>query len=130
MGVHRMPARASSKAGEAIINYIDAEGYLRTPIWRQIQKRIEEPADDRRPATDALKLVQTLEPAGVGARNLRECLLLQLDALEDDDELAEGHDFELERALVTRSSQRPGDEPLSADQQEARPDASKTSRPP
>jgi len=45
-------------------------------------------------------LVQSLEPAGVGARNLRECLLLQLDAIEQDEEAAEGHDFDLERALV------------------------------
>ena len=28
---------------------------------------------------DALKLIQTLEPAGIGARDLRECLLLQLE---------------------------------------------------
>jgi RNA polymerase sigma-54 factor len=45
--------------------------------------------------------VQNLEPPGVGARDLRECLLLQLSALEDDDELSRGHDFDLEYALVT-----------------------------
>jgi RNA polymerase sigma-54 factor len=50
---------------------------------------------------EALLLIQTLEPTGVGARNLQECLALQLDALEDDEELAEGHDLELERTLVT-----------------------------
>src|SRR5213079_247635 len=48
----------------------------------------------------ALLLVQQLEPAGIGARELGECLLLQLDALENDEESAEGHDFDLERALV------------------------------
>jgi RNA polymerase sigma-54 factor len=37
----------------------------------------------------------------VGARDLRECLLIQLSALEDDEELAEGHDFDLEYALVS-----------------------------
>ncbi len=37
----------------------------------------------------------------MGARNLQECLLLQLDAVEDDEELSEGHDFPLERALIT-----------------------------
>jgi RNA polymerase sigma-54 factor len=50
---------------------------------------------------DALHLVQTLEPAGVGARNLRECLLLQLATIEQDPERSQGHDFELERALIT-----------------------------
>jgi len=85
-------------AGEAIINYIDDEGYLRTPL-EEIQK------DSKKPLTledlnAAVKLVQTLDPAGVGARNLQECLLLQLDTLENDTEV-EGHDFELERKLVT-----------------------------
>src|SRR4029079_1828612 len=32
----------------------------------------------------ALMLVQTLDPAGVGARSLEECLCLQLKALPDD----------------------------------------------
>jgi RNA polymerase sigma-54 factor len=92
-------------AGEAIINNIDGDGYLRRegqPLpLEEIQK------ESRIPLTlpdleTALKLVQTLEPAGVGARNLRECLLIQLDALADDDNGAdEGHDIELERALIT-----------------------------
>jgi len=83
-------------AGEAIINYVDAEGYLRVEL-EQIQK------ESKRPLTiedlhEALKLVQTMEPAGVAARNVRECLLLQLDALERDGD--EDHDFDLERSLV------------------------------
>jgi RNA polymerase sigma-54 factor len=87
------------RAGEAVINYIDAEGYLRTPL-EQIQKESKNPLaiED---LNHAIKLVQDLEPAGVGARDLRECLLLQLSALEDDDELSEGHDFDLEYALVS-----------------------------
>lgn len=86
------------KAGEAIINYIDDEGYLRTPL-EQIQQESKTPLtieDLKR----ALKYVQDLEPAGVGARDLRECLLIQLAALEGDDELSEGHDFDLENAIV------------------------------
>jgi len=47
--------------------------------------------------------VQTLEPAGVGARDIRECLLLQIDALEQDPD-NEDHDFELERKLVSSTS--------------------------
>src|SRR2546423_351228 len=68
-------------AGEAIINYIDDEGYLRTEL-AEIQK---DPASKIRHSiedlAEALKLVQTLDPAGVGARNLQECLLIQLDAV-------------------------------------------------
>jgi RNA polymerase sigma-54 factor len=55
-------------------------------------------------ATEALQLVQAMDPVGVGARDLRECLLLQLQALELKDSLAykiieehlsllEGHKF-------------------------------------
>ena len=87
-------------AGESIINYIDAEGYLRTDLV-EIQKdpsiKIRHTMED---LNDALKLVQTLDPPGIGARTLQECLLLQLDAVEQDPTRAEDHDFELERKLV------------------------------
>jgi RNA polymerase sigma-54 factor len=86
------------RAGEVIINYIDAEGYLRTPL-EQIQSESKDPLaiED---LNRAVKLVQDLEPAGVGARTLPECLMLQLSVLEGDDELSEGHDFDLEYALI------------------------------
>ncbi|MBV8780478.1 MAG: hypothetical protein JO353_03695 [Phycisphaerae bacterium] len=57
-------------AGETLINYIDAEGYLRTP-FDQIQQEVK-----NTPTLDdmqiALGLIQQLEPAGVGARSLSE----------------------------------------------------------
>jgi len=60
---------------EAIIGNLDEDGYL-TASLEEIaamgQLSVEE-------MEQALKIVQSLEPAGVGARNLRECLLLQLD---------------------------------------------------
>ena len=95
------PSPGVRAAGEAIINYIDAEGYLRTEL-EQIQKESKNPLtlDDLHAA---LRLVHTLEPAGVGARKPRECLLLQLDALENeaDSEELEDHDLDLERALIS-----------------------------
>lgn len=84
--------------GELIIRYIDADGYLRTP-FEQIRYEAKQPVTDEQ-LERALKRVQTLDPPGVGARNLQECLLLQLDALEQDEELSEGHDFDLERTLL------------------------------
>jgi RNA polymerase sigma-54 factor len=86
-------------AGTTLINYIDAEGYLRVKL-EDIQKESKRPLT-LEDLTAALALVQTLEPAGIGARNLQECLLIQLAAIEEDEELAEGHDFALERALIT-----------------------------
>src|SRR5688572_7297799 len=87
-------------AGEAIIKYIDPEGYLRTPL-EQIHKEAKKPPVSVEDLQQALKLIHDLEPAGVGARDIGECLLLQLNALERDAEAAEGHEFDLERALVT-----------------------------
>ena len=86
------------KAGEFLINNIDADGYIRTPL-DQIQKQSKQPLE-LQDLQDAVKLVQTLEPSGVGARDLQECWLLQLDAIERDTEMARGHDFDLERTLI------------------------------
>ncbi len=66
------------EAGVLIINHIDADGYLRTPL-EEIAPEPDEPIPEET-LREALTLVQTLEPAGVGARDLQECLLLQLDA--------------------------------------------------
>jgi len=88
------------KAGEVIINFIDADGYLRTPM-DQVQRETKNP-----PTLEhldlALRFVQTLEPSGVGARSLQECFLIQLNMLEaeGDEEAIEGHEFDLERKLV------------------------------
>jgi RNA polymerase sigma-54 factor len=87
------------KAGELLLAYIDPEGYLRVPL-EEIRGQTKNPPD-LADMHAALKLVQTLEPAGVGATSLAECLLLQLNAIESDRELARGHDFALERALIT-----------------------------
>ncbi len=74
-------------AGEAIINAIDAEGYFRIEM-EQLKAESKNPLQ-LEDLQAALKLVQTLEPAGVGARNLRECLLIQLEAIEEDPDASE-----------------------------------------
>jgi RNA polymerase sigma-54 factor len=89
------------KAGEAIIGYVQDDGYLRTPL-EEIATASKHPLTLEE-LEAALKLVQRLEPAGIGARSVQECLLLQLEALRqegDPDELKE-HDFELERKIIT-----------------------------
>jgi RNA polymerase sigma-54 factor len=81
-----------------LISNIDASGYVRSPL-EQIQKDSKVPVA-LESLQQALELVQTMEPPGIGARDLQECWLLQLDALERDHEMARGHDFELERTLI------------------------------
>ena len=48
-------------------------------------------------ADEALKLVQRLDPPGVGARDLRECLLLQLNARNSVPRCAAGPDLPASR---------------------------------
>jgi len=82
-------------AGQLIITFVDEDGYLRTPLEELAkQSKSQVSLADLR---TALALVQTLEPPGVGARDLRECLLLQLTA-----EAAAGADVSLEMDLVRR----------------------------
>ncbi len=62
---------------EMIIGNIEEDGYLKTPVAELVfqtsvpAERIEE----------VLKVVQSFHPPGVAARDLRECLLLQLERL-------------------------------------------------
>lgn len=80
--------------GETIIRELDDDGYLRTDL-ADIADRAPEALRTGTEAGDwelALQAVQLLlEPAGIAARDARECLLLQLDAIvdqHDDDEPA------------------------------------------
>ena len=67
--------------GEYILGNIDEDGYLRRELINIVDdlaflQNIETTEED---LESVLKVIQDLEPAGVGARNLRECLLLQID---------------------------------------------------
>ncbi len=57
-----------------MLDSLDSWGYLREPL-EQIAEKMEQPMERME---QLLSVVQALEPAGVGARNLSECLLLQL----------------------------------------------------
>jgi len=67
------------RAGECLIDLIDKDGYLRAD-----QKTIDEQCPEdvtEQDLQEALERIQkTMEPVGIGARDLRECLLLQIDA--------------------------------------------------
>lgn len=66
--------------GEYILGNIDEEGYLRRDLDNIVDdmaflKNMETTVEE---LEEVLKIIQDLEPAGVGARTLRECLLLQI----------------------------------------------------
>ncbi len=76
---------------EHIIGNIDEDGYLR----REIDEIIDDIAFsqnveyDEKEALDILDIVQDFDPPGVGARDLQECLLLQLNKKDKTDRTIE-----------------------------------------
>jgi RNA polymerase sigma-54 factor len=67
--------------GEYIIGNIDDDGYLRRDLSNIIDDLafLQNVTATEIELEEVLKIIQDLEPAGVGARTLRECLLLQLE---------------------------------------------------
>ena len=71
-------------AARYIIGNIDSNGYLRRPLQGIVNDMAFGPGIEvsLRDAEEALKVVQEFEPYGVGATDLRECLLIQLQHLQ------------------------------------------------
>ncbi len=86
LGFLRLDARHEA-IGMQLVGSIEEDGYIRRPL-RSICNDLaftqniytEEPE-----LIGLLKKVQTFEPAGIGARDLRECLLLQLERKDQED---------------------------------------------
>ncbi len=66
----------------AIVESLDDDGYLRTPLVELLDVVPLEPAATLDELVIALRRVQALEPAGVAARDVGECLRLQLPSIE------------------------------------------------
>lgn len=79
-----LPQRDRELAG-LIIAHLDEDGYC-TQDLAELHAMVIEERPDVEPddLSIALKHVQNLDPTGVGARNLAECLILQLKALPED----------------------------------------------
>ena len=81
LGLLRLTPRELHLAG-VIVESLDDDGYMRTAI----EALVEVSGLDPEPSLDdlhiALRRVQSLEPAGVAARDVGECLMLQLPSLE------------------------------------------------
>lgn len=68
---------------ESIIGNIDDNGYLRASV-DELAFATNVPADQ---VAEVLKVIQSFNPPGVGARDLRECLMLQLERADRKDTL-------------------------------------------
>jgi RNA polymerase sigma-54 factor len=79
--------------GEIIIGNIDEDGYLQ----RELPAIVDDLAFSQNIFTDlktvenVLKKIQSLDPPGVAARNLQECLLLQLQRKSAGTDMVETH---------------------------------------
>ena len=64
-----------------LVDSINEDGYLEASLEEIAEQMPEELEMDELELQTALRHIQNLDPAGVGARNLSECLLLQLELL-------------------------------------------------
>jgi len=76
---------AVREIAESIIGNLDENGYL-TASQEELLQEGKYTQDD---LEDAIAVVQDFDPIGVGARDLRECLLLQLKAFDPQNTLAQ-----------------------------------------
>jgi len=110
--------------GKQIIGSLDDDGYLRRPIPSltddlAFSQNVFAEDDE---VEDMLKVIQGFDPAGVGARTLQECLLIQLRKKEADpivkkailvvehylDEFTRKHYDKLEKSLNMSSAELKG----------------------
>jgi RNA polymerase sigma-54 factor len=82
------------KAGSIIIDYIDEKGYLSVRPEQLHNEKSDFSPDD---INKALALIQKLDPVGVGARDMGECMLIQM--------ANSGEDYSFEEKLVSNYMQ-------------------------
>lgn len=63
-----------------LISYVDDDGYVKTPL----EEISTEESVEHQELIEMLPFLQEFDPAGVGARDLKECLLIQAKHLEED----------------------------------------------
>lgn len=80
---------------KVIVESLDDDGYLRLDLPEVAEIAELDPPASPEEVHIALRLVQSLDPAGIAARNVGECLLLQLPKVEDE------RDRELARTIIT-----------------------------
>jgi len=73
------------EAGHSIIGNLNEDGYVTAPLEEVAQTGGHSLAD----VQEALSLIQVCDPVGVAARDVRECLLIQLHTLAPENTLAQ-----------------------------------------
>ncbi len=72
------------RIGQQLIGSLDDDGYLRRPLNSLIDDLAfsQNVFADEQEVEEMLRVIQSFDPAGVGARDLQECLLIQLKKRE------------------------------------------------
>jgi len=73
--------------GEYIVGSLDDSGYL-TASLDEVARAFKLPAGGTEDVEKVLKIIQSFDPVGIGARDLKECLLIQFEAKGMGDTLA------------------------------------------
>jgi RNA polymerase sigma-54 factor len=68
--------------GEAIVDSINDDGYLEAGLEEILDSLDEDPPVTEKEVEKTLTKVQRLDPIGIGARSLSECIILQLSQLD------------------------------------------------
>ena len=85
--------------GEYIIGNLDDNGYLNRPVPNIVDDMLftMNISTTEEEVSEVLQIVQELDPPGIAARDLQECLLIQLQRLQEDNPLA---DYSLSMTIV------------------------------
>lgn len=111
--------------GQQIIGSLDDDGYLRRPISSLIDDLAfaQNVIAEENEVEEMLRVIQEFDPAGIGARSLQECLLIQLRKKDPEnpiikkaiavvenhlDEFTKKHYDKLERSLNINSEELKG----------------------
>ncbi len=88
LGLRNLP-EDKMKIAEYVIGNIDDDGYLRRDLNAIADDLIFQAGVevDEKDLQSILKIIQDFEPAGIGARDLQECLLIQLQKKEQTEEI-------------------------------------------
>ena len=85
--------------GEYIIGNLDDNGYLNRPVPNIVDDMLftmnVETTEEE--VEKVLHIVQELDPPGIGARNLQECLLIQLQRMQEENPF---HDLRLSITII------------------------------
>ncbi len=83
LGLRELPEKEVT-IGEYIIGNLDDDGYLRRDLSAIADDLVFQAGQevDEQEIENVLKIIQDFDPPGISARNLQECLLLQLEKRE------------------------------------------------